>query len=301
MALEFTTTTVQLLALGVIAFTMVVIFATKWYVKNQEAKDLGTKHKGEKWSSPLEARTKYPELDVFSLRGSFLGFGFAAAIGLMILALGWTTYEERSDIGILLGDISDDIEIETPRTAEPPPPPPPPPAPSAMQIVENDLPEVETVLFEDQSITEETVVEKVEAKPKKATPPPPPPPPPPVEDEKEIFKIVEENPTFPGCEHVTDKAERTACAEEKMLAYIAENIKYPSLARDNRIQGMVVIQFVVEPDGSISNARVVRDIGAECGAEALRVVNSMPKWNPGKQRGRAVRVQFTLPVRFVLA
>ena len=86
-----------------------------------------------------------------------------------------------------------------------------------------------------------------------------------------------------------------------MLEFLAQNINYPTIARENRVEGMVVIQFVVEKDGSISNARVVRDIGAKCGEEALRVVNTMPRWNPGKQRGRAVRVQFTLPVRFVLA
>ena len=95
-----------------------------------------------------------------------------------------------------------------------------------------------------------------------------------------------------------------ACAQKKMLEFVYKNIKYPAIARENGIQGRVVIQFVVEKDGSVTDARVVRDIGAGCGAEGLRVVNSMnrmpQKWTPGKQRGKPVRVQFTLPVSFKL-
>jgi protein TonB len=81
-------------------------------------------------------------------------------------------------------------------------------------------------------------------------------------------------------------------------------VKYPAIARENGIQGRVVVQFVVEKDGKITDANVVRDIGAGCGEEALRVVNSMnsmnQRWTPGKQRGKPVRVQFTLPVSFKL-
>ena len=89
-----------------------------------------------------------------------------------------------------------------------------------------------------------------------------------------------------------------------MLEFIYGNIKYPAIARENGVEGMVVVTFVVEKDGTVTDARVVRDIGAQCGQEALRVVNLMNeksvKWVPGKQRGRAVRVQFNLPVRFKL-
>jgi protein TonB len=88
------------------------------------------------------------------------------------------------------------------------------------------------------------------------------------------------------------------------LEYIYKNVKYPAIARENGIQGRVVVQFVVEKDGKITDATVVRDIGAGCGEEALRVVNSMngmnTRWTPGQQRGQPVRVQFTLPVSFKL-
>lgn len=112
-------------------------------------------------------------------------------------------------------------------------------------------------------------------------------------------------PRFPGCDDLPTNKEKDKCAQDKLLAYMYENIKYPVIARENNVEGLVVIQFVVEKNGTISNARVAKDIGAGCGKEALRVVemmNNMPtKWSPGKQRGRPVKVEFTLPVRFRLA
>jgi protein TonB len=121
---------------------------------------------------------------------------------------------------------------------------------------------------------------------------------------EEIFKVVEDMPRFPGCEDLPTKEERKQCADKKMLEFIYKNIKYPAIARENGVEGTAVVQFVVETDGSITDANVVRDPGAQTGAEALRVVNLMKEqgiqWIPGKQRGRAVRVQFNLPVRFRL-
>lgn len=85
-----------------------------------------------------------------------------------------------------------------------------------------------------------------------------------------------------------------------MLQFIYSNIKYPAIARENGVEGTVYVKFVVEKDGKITNAEIVRDIGAGCGQEALRVVGLMPEWEPGKQRGRPVRVQFNLPVKYKL-
>ena len=81
---------------------------------------------------------------------------------------------------------------------------------------------------------------------------------------------------------------------------MASNIKYPAQARETGTQGIVYVTFVVEKDGSITDIKVLRDIGSGCGEEAIRVVKMMPKWKPAKQRGKAVRQQFNLPVRFVL-
>jgi TonB family protein len=115
-----------------------------------------------------------------------------------------------------------------------------------------------------------------------------------------ILKVVEDNPAFPGCENLTAKSEKKKCAGEKMLQFVYGNVRYPTEARAAKIEGMVVIKFVVEKDGSITNAEIVRDIGGGCGEAALRVVNMMPAWNPGMQRGKPVRVQFNLPVKFSL-
>lgn len=284
--------------LTIVALTIAVVLVVKSVYKKRSESNLTAKHAGKTFSSPLEGRSKYPEVDTFSLGGTFQNYGILASIVLMILAFSWTKYEKVIDVSGLLGTLDEEIEMETPRTAEPPPPPPPPPPP-VIQEVPDDI-SVETVIQQDQSIEEETVVEAPPPVIEKAAPPPPPPPPPPKEEEEEIFKVVEDNPAFPGCEDISDKAEKKKCAETKMLQFIYSNIKYPPIARENGVEGTVYVKFVVEKDGSITAPEVVRDIGAGCGDEALRVVKMMPNWEPGKQRGRPVRVQFNLPVKYKL-
>jgi protein TonB len=104
---------------------------------------------------------------------------------------------------------------------------------------------------------------------------------------EEIFSVVEAAPTFVG-------------GDEARIKFISKNLKYPSAAIDQNIQGTVYVSFVVETDGSITNVTLKRDIGGGCGEEAMRVVKLMPKWNPGKQKGKFVRVQFILPIKFIL-
>jgi len=104
---------------------------------------------------------------------------------------------------------------------------------------------------------------------------------------EEVFEIVEEMPTFLG-------------GDQELLNYITFNVKYPEEAKTNNTQGLVVIGFIVEIDGKISTIEILRDIGDGCGEEAKRVVESMPDWNPGMQRGEPVRVSYKLPVRFKL-
>ena len=106
-------------------------------------------------------------------------------------------------------------------------------------------------------------------------------------EEEEIFIVVEDDPEFPG-------------GMDSLYAFIERNLVYPQWAKDNKIEGKVYVSFTVETDGSISNVKVLRDIGGGCGAEAIRVVMKMPKWKPGKQRGKPVRVQFNLPIEFKL-
>ena len=98
---------------------------------------------------------------------------------------------------------------------------------------------------------------------------------------------METQPSFPG-------------GEAKLYGYLGNNMKYPPIARDNNIQGRVYVSFVVERNGSITDVKVLRGIGGGCDEEAIRVVKSMPKWSPGKQRGKSVRVRFNLPIVFKL-
>jgi len=109
----------------------------------------------------------------------------------------------------------------------------------------------------------------------------------PVHDANEVMTIVEVMPEYPG-------------GAAAMNAFIGKNLKYPKQAKEEGIQGVVYITFVVETDGSLSNASVLRGIGGGCNEEALRVLRSMPKWIPGKQRGEVVRVKYNLPIRYKL-
>ena len=104
---------------------------------------------------------------------------------------------------------------------------------------------------------------------------------------QEIFQIVEEMPAFLG-------------GDANLMKYFGDNLKYPQKARENGVQGRVLVNFVVEPNGSITNVKVSSGIGSGCDEEAMRVVKSMPNWKPGKQRGKAVRVSYTIPVSFKL-
>ncbi|MBE0661457.1 MAG: energy transducer TonB [Bacteroidales bacterium] len=107
------------------------------------------------------------------------------------------------------------------------------------------------------------------------------------EKEGEVFVVVEEPPIFQG-------------GNEARIRFISENITYPEEARIKGIQGTVFVTFVIETDGSVANVRILRGIGGGCDEEAVRVVENMPKWNPGKQRGENVRVMFNMPIKFAL-
>lgn len=106
-------------------------------------------------------------------------------------------------------------------------------------------------------------------------------------DDGKVFSVVEEMPTFPG-------------GEEKLRDYLRNNIKYPGIARENGISGRVYVTFVVDKEGKIKDIRLLRGIGGGCDEEAMRVIRSMPDWKPGRQNGRAVQVQYNLPVNFTL-
>ncbi len=138
---------------------------------------------------------------------------------------------------------------------------------------------------ENKEGVKDRTVEAVRSDIAVAAPPPPPAPKP--EVATKVFDVVEEMPSFPG-------------GQGALMLYLASNIKYPVVAQENGVQGRVIVSFVVERDGSISDVRVARSVDPSLDREAQRVVKSMPRWNPGKQNGSAVRVKYTVPVVFRL-
>ena len=301
LALDGLTLVKSMLALG-LALGIFTYFIKRFFAKGMNG-DLSQKYAEEQKPLPNSSRTKYPEADVFRVSGTFLNLGLVVSIAIVTLAFSWTQYEKPVFIPEF-EPLEEDIEIAPPPTTTPPPPPPPPPPPQIQEVPEEEILEEEEPEFVDSYIDEYTEV-FAEAVEEKA----PPPPPVPVEVEPEApelpFIRVEQMPRFPGCEDIAGgQEEKAKCSERKMLEFIYRNIKYPPIARENGIEGTCVIYFVVNEEGKVVDTSIKRDIGGSCGKEALRVINlmkSMPnKWTPGKQRGRRVKVQFNIPVRFKL-
>lgn len=229
--------------------------------------------------------------------------GLMTALTFVLLSFSWTTYD-TVDYGIYEVETPTSIEVEIPRTDHPKPIPPPPPLPVEIEVPDEIIDDEDDIDFVDQSVEEdEPVVDAPIAEPVKEDIPLPPPPPPVEVVVPDIFDIAEQMPRFPGCESMdgTHK-EKRACADQKLLAYIYKNLKYPQLALEENIEGTTAIQFVVDTNGKISDAKIVRDIGAGCGAAVLKLVNNMngmpEAWTPGKQRGKKVKVRYTLPIKF---
>jgi periplasmic protein TonB len=281
-----------------IASILGIVIFFKRMMNNRSNADLTGLNKNIQHQSPMDARVKYPQVNAFKYSGSFFNFGLLGSITLIMLTLNWTVKEPPVIIPDGAMELDDDIIIEVPRTAEPPPPPPPPPPPVIEEVPEELAPEDPPELASmDVDVDDSIVVEEVEE-----APPPPPPPAPKVE---EIFSVVEQMPRFPSaeCDAKSTQAEKDQCAQQEMLKYIYKNVKYPALARENNIEGRAIIQFVVEKDGSITDIKLARELQGGLGEEALRVVELMAKekkWIPGMQRGKAVRVRFTLPIQFRL-
>ena len=235
--------------------------------------------------------TKYPDVDVFGFSNTYTLIGLLVSMSFTLFAFTWYDSGEKNIKN--LGDVvvMDEIEQLPPQTTQAPPPPPPPPPPPQIEIVsDEEIVEDEPPIFQKE-VEEETVVERAEVVVEEIKAPEIKAPPPPKEpEEPEIFTIVEEMPEFPG-------------GQAALFKFLAEKTKYPAMARENGIEGTVYVGFVVLEDGSISNVQVKRGLpggGAGCDEEAIRVVQTMPKWKPGKQRGKSVKVAYTLPFKFKL-
>ena len=204
--------------------------------------------------------------------------GLVFVLSLVYVALEWTEREvtkyEVTDTEFLFEE-----EVDIQQTSQETPPPPPPPAVQEVEVlyVVEDNVETESIEVnaEDDKAEEVVIAAPVEAPQEE-------------EEEEVVFVVVESMPEFPG-------------GQQALFKYLSENVKYPVIAQENGIQGRVICQFVVNKDGSIVDVEVVRSGGdASLDKEAVRVIKSMPKWKPGKQRGKAVRVKYTVPVNFKL-
>ena len=192
-------------------------------------------------------------------------------------------------------ELSEGIEIERPRTAELLPP----------EATLKGKAEVIELKVQNEAVLEKRDLDKkIDVNKPMPKPKPKPKPKPRREIVDEVFQVVEQMPRFPGCEELFSEEEKQKCSQEKLLEYIYQNLQYPNSARENGVEGTAVVSFVVEKDGTISDAKIIRNPGVGLGEEAMRLVNDMnvlpTKWTPGKQRNEVIRTQFNLPVRFRL-
>jgi len=116
-------------------------------------------------------------------------------------------------------------------------------------------------------------------------------------DQEPLYQVVETAPRFEGCAEEAE-ADANACSNKNLITFLSEKVVYPKKAKNKGIQGKVIVSFIIEKDGSVSTTKVLRGVHKSLDNEAMRVVNEMPKWTPGTQRGKAVRVQYTLPIIF---
>lgn len=225
---------------------------------------------------------KSPKADLENKKSTWLLIGYVIVLAFMFVSFEWTERDVKIDMSQAVADLVFEEEIEIPITEQPEmaTPPPPPEAPAIVEtltIVDDDMDIESTEIASSEETGQAVEIAYV---------------PPTVEEEEveeqEIFEVVEQMPEFPNG------------GMAGLMQFLSKNIKYPTIAQENGTQGRVTVQFVVNADGSIVDAKVIRGVDPYLDKEALRVINSMPKWKPGMQRGKAVRVKYTVPVMFRL-
>lgn len=205
----------------------------------------------------------------------FFSIGLFLSMGLTVYVFELKQYDEALvDLVKKTSDVFEEV-IEVPPTDVPPPPPPAVQTPQIVEVPDEEEIEEEIQINLDVEVTEETKVEEVivvEA---------------PKEEVDEIFTIVEESAAPKG-------------GMAAFYKYVNDKMKYPAQARRMGIEGRVFVEFVIGKDGSISEVRAVKGIGAGCDEEAVRVIQAAPSWTPGKQRGKPVKQRMVLPITFKL-
>ena len=223
---------------------------------------------------------KSPKADLEGKKTTNLFIGAIMVLAVLFVGFEWSERDRKvvTDSGIVDPVFEEEIipitEQEQPKQA--PPPPEAPKAEEVLNIIENDSQVEESTVqaSDDTQAAVEVKYTPVEVEEEEV-------------DEQQIFQVVEENPEFPG-------------GMKECMKFLSNNIKYPQISQENGVQGRVIVQFVVNADGTIVDPVVVRGVDPYLDKEALRVIKLMPKWKPGKQRGKAVRVRYTQPVLFRL-
>lgn len=223
---------------------------------------------------------KSEQADLEKGKMTSLLIGFVIVIALFFVVLEWTQRDKKIDTsGMLTVEINleeEMIPITLPEKKTVPPPPQAVQASDIIEIIDDDSEEPEDMIKSDEDQVEYIDITEiadviVEEEPQEET----------------IHEIVEDMPKFPG-------------GMAALNEYLRKNIKYPAICRENNIQGRVIIRFTVNRDGSIEDPVVMQSVHPYMDQEALRVISAMPKWTPGEQQGKTVRVNFTVPVNFRL-
>ena len=223
---------------------------------------------------------KSPKANLEDKRLTFVFMGLIVALAILYTAFEWTqreiTVHEAENEDFL---VEEEIQIDqTFQEETPPPPPEPEEVPEVIEeikIVDDDV-KTEEVNFTTEDTKEEVKIQQIEL-----------PEEPEEEEIEEVFMVVEEMPEFPG-------------GMAKLMKYFSDNVRYPVVAADNGIQGRVICQFTVWKDGTIRDIVVVKGVDKALDKEAVRLIENMPNWKPGKQRGKAVSCKYTVPVSFRL-
>ena len=231
---------------------------------------------------------KNEKVDLSKNSSLYFVIGLAVVLFVSWQAIEWKTYKKTYGYEAL--NVEDDDDEEIPITEQiktpPPPPPPPPPAPEVIEVVEDEE-EVEETVIESTETDEDEIIEVEEVEIE--------------EDDLDVdvpFAVIEDVPIFPGCERVK-KSKRRECFQEKMNKHIRKNFRYPEIAQEMGIQGRVYVNFIIGKFGEITEIRM-RGPDKNLEKEAQRIISKLPTMTPGAQRGRPVRVPFSIPITFRL-
>jgi protein TonB len=222
---------------------------------------------------------KSPKADLENKKSVFMQIGLVVTLAIVLIAFEWTTTDVDANQFELVEELEAEEEImpiTRQEEVKPPPPPPPPKVADVLNIVEDDVELDEELDIEDTEMDEDTEIDFSDLAMEEEE-----------SDDAPVFFIVEDMPEFPG-------------GEEALRKYIAQSVKYPVIAQENGIQGRVYVSFVVNTKGKVTDVKIARGVDPNLDKEAIRVVNAMPAWKPGKQRGKAVKVSYTVPINFVL-